>query len=120
MKNLLRFWEMNQRENGANLDLDELMLLVLDLKESPLFITFFPDVAKFLNLYNSLELIVSGKLLPRLLALGTFKKEVGDNCGLSGLISTIPKLPAWEFRLARVRSVGRGNRKCSGSSLIGR
>ena len=30
------------------LDLDELTLLFLDLKESPLLITFFPDVEKFL------------------------------------------------------------------------
>ena len=34
--------------DSTNLDLDELTLLFLDLKESPLLITFFPDVEKFL------------------------------------------------------------------------
>ena len=36
--------------SGAYLEREELILLFLDLKTSPLFITFFPDVAKFLLL----------------------------------------------------------------------
>ena len=35
----------------AYLEREELILLFLDLKTSPLFITFFPDVAKFLVLF---------------------------------------------------------------------
>ena len=38
------------------LDLEDFKLVFLDLKESPLLITFRPDVAKFLSRYNSLEL----------------------------------------------------------------
>ena len=37
--------------SGAHLEREELTLLFLDLKTSPLFITFFPDVEKFLVLF---------------------------------------------------------------------
>ena len=54
------------------LDLLELMLVLLrDLNESPLLVTFLPLTEKFLSLYSSSASILPGKLAPRVLALGT-------------------------------------------------
>lgn len=83
-------------------------------------ITLFPDVAKFLSLYSSAELMVSGRLLPLLLDLGTFKKAccagAGDTCCCW---MALPRLPAWELRLCSVLSGWAGKRNFDGGWLFG-
>ena len=76
------------------LDLLELMLvLLLDLNESPLFITFLPLIEKFLSLYNSSGSIVPGKLEPRDLDIGTPRSSCmrqGEGDMSEGLLDSSP------------------------------
>ena len=76
------------------LDLRELMLvLLLDLNESPLFITFLPLIEKFLSLYNSSGSIVPGKLEPRDLDIGTPRSSwmgQGEGDMSEGLLESSP------------------------------
>ena len=63
---------------------------------------------------------MSGRLLPLLLDLGTFKKAccegAGDTCCCW---MVFPRLPAWELRLCSVLSGWVGKRKFAGGWLFG-
>jgi hypothetical protein len=70
-----------------------MLVLLLDLNESPLFITFLPLIEKFLNLYNSSGSIVPGKLEPRDLDIGTPRSSwmgQGEGDMSEGLLDSSP------------------------------
>ena len=70
-----------------------MLVLLRDLKESPLFITVLPLIEKFLSLYSSSASILPGKLAPRDLAVGISSSpgKVQGEGGLSeGLLDSSP------------------------------
>ena len=70
-----------------------MLVLLLDLKESPLFVTFLPLIEKFLSLYSSAASMLPGKLEPRDLATGTPRSSwmgQGDGDFSDGLLDSSP------------------------------
>ena len=63
---------------------------------------------------------MTGRLLPLLLDLGTFKKACCEDAGDTCCCWTVfPRLPAWEFRRCSILSGWAGKRKFAGGWLFG-